>query len=115
MAVLQEVYQKDPAWNAPIDPKLEACFERVKAKLVGFVSDPAQTLRLYPESDMSIPARYARAYAWHKSAYPEKALKEVEGLVALAPARSEEHTSELQSLMSISYAVFCLQKNKSHQ
>src|SRR3546814_10306317 len=27
-------------------------------------------------------------------------------------ARSEEHTSELQSLMSISYAVFCLQKNK---
>src|SRR3546814_4050129 len=27
--------------------------------------------------------------------------------------RSEEHTSELKSLMSISYAVFCLQKNKS--
>src|SRR3546814_3963924 len=29
-----------------------------------------------------------------------------------APARSEEHTSELQSLMRISYAVFCLQKKK---
>src|SRR3546814_9766710 len=30
-----------------------------------------------------------------------------------APAmRSEEHTSELQSLMRISYAVFCLKKNK---
>src|SRR3546814_2005726 len=32
--------------------------------------------------------------------------------------RSEEHTSELQSLMRISYAVFCLKKkthNKSHQ
>src|SRR3546814_8631737 len=28
--------------------------------------------------------------------------------------RSEEHTSELQSLMRISYAVFCLQKNKAH-
>src|SRR3546814_1107587 len=27
----------------------------------------------------------------------------------LAPGRSEEHTSELQSLMRISYAVFCLQ------
>src|SRR3546814_3261231 len=27
--------------------------------------------------------------------------------------RSEEHTSELQSLMRISYAVFCLQKNKN--
>src|SRR3546814_1472188 len=31
--------------------------------------------------------------------------------ISLDPARSEEHTSELQSLMRISYAVFCL-KNK---
>src|SRR3546814_7258348 len=30
-------------------------------------------------------------------------------------ARSEEHTSELQSLMRISYAVFCLKKNKKTQ
>src|SRR3546814_2708577 len=29
-----------------------------------------------------------------------------------ASPRSEEHTSELQSLMRISYAVFCLEKNK---
>src|SRR3546814_4454971 len=28
--------------------------------------------------------------------------------------RSEEHTSELQSLMRISYAVFCLKKKKTH-
>src|SRR3546814_1898859 len=32
----------------------------------------------------------------------------------LAPARSEEHTSELQSLMRISYAVFCLKKKTIH-
>src|SRR3546814_1404607 len=30
-------------------------------------------------------------------------------------ARSEEHTSELQSLMRISYAVFCLKKKKTQQ
>src|SRR3546814_1858938 len=30
-----------------------------------------------------------------------------------AAARSEEHTSELQSLMRLSYAVFCLKKQKS--
>src|SRR3546814_7600455 len=29
--------------------------------------------------------------------------------------RSEEHTSELQSLMRISYAVFCLKKKKKHR
>src|SRR3546814_2711649 len=32
-----------------------------------------------------------------------------------ASQRSEEHTSELQSLMRISYAVFCLKKKKRHQ
>src|SRR3546814_7113528 len=32
--------------------------------------------------------------------------------LSLVAVRSEEHTSELQSLMRISYAVFCLKKNK---
>src|SRR3546814_4200121 len=31
------------------------------------------------------------------------------------PRRSEEHTSELQSLMRISYAVFCLNKKKKYE
>src|SRR3546814_2899959 len=35
-------------------------------------------------------------------------------LAAVAQARSEEHTSELQSLMRISYAVFCLKKKTNH-
>src|SRR3546814_3394220 len=34
------------------------------------------------------------------------------GLARYKPRRSEEHTSELQSLMRISYAVFCLKNNK---
>src|SRR3546814_2902593 len=34
--------------------------------------------------------------------------------VGLKFLRSEEHTSELQSLMRISYAVFCLKKKKKH-
>src|SRR3546814_5950713 len=35
-------------------------------------------------------------------------------LAVIAVARSEEHTSELQSLMRISYAVFCLKKKKRY-
>src|SRR3546814_8222961 len=35
------------------------------------------------------------------------------GVAAGSAVRSEEHTSELQSLMRISYAVFCLQKKKT--
>ena len=83
--VLREVYTVDPAWDTPIEPKLEARFERIKAKLVGFVSEPTQTLIKYPESDQSLPAHYARAYAWHKSAYPDKAIAEVNALLAAQP------------------------------
>src|SRR3546814_1856052 len=42
--------------------------------------------------------------------------RQVPRLLLLGPvARSEEHTSELQSLMRISYAVFCLKKKKTTQ
>src|SRR3546814_4441142 len=40
---------------------------------------------------------------------------EFEQVPAEILARSEEHTSELQSLMRISYAVFCLKKNKEEE
>src|SRR3546814_10863928 len=36
-------------------------------------------------------------------------------IFAMAALRSEEHTSELQSLMRISYAVFCLKKKKNEK
>src|SRR3546814_3823735 len=36
-------------------------------------------------------------------------------IIGVAPQRSEEHTSELQSLMRISYAVFCLKKKKKQK
>src|SRR3546814_6069166 len=54
-----------------------------------------------------LPARRASTPSSPKPAHPPDP--------ATAPAlRSEEHTSELQSLMRISYAVFCLKKKKPH-
>jgi len=85
ISVLREVYEPDPAWSHKTPASLEAKFQRIKAKLSGFVADPTQTMRTYPTSDQTIPAHYARAYAWHKSAYPQKALDEVQALVAADP------------------------------
>lgn len=85
IAALENLYQNDPAWNTPTDPGLEARFQRIRAKLAGFVDEPRQTLIKYPETDLSVPGRYARAYAWHKSAHPDKALREVDALLAAAP------------------------------
>src|SRR3546814_1597053 len=62
--------------------------------------------RLRPHSDTSklppAPARISLALSRaFQMPWPEVAVR-----------RSEEHTSELQSLMRISYAVFCLKKKK---
>jgi predicted Zn-dependent protease len=77
--------QADPAWNKPFDPDIERRFKRVQAKLRGYVNEPEKTLRIYPKSDQSAPAHYARAYAYHKSGYPEQAAAETAALVKLAP------------------------------
>ncbi len=84
ITALREVYEKDPAWNRPSDAALEARFQRVKAKLIGFVNPKQATVR-YPESDQSVPAHYARAYAYHVGAYPDKALSEAEALLRTNP------------------------------
>ena len=85
MAALESVYKAAATWGNATDPKLEARFQRVKAKLGGFVDDPKTTLIRYPETNKGVPARYARAYAWHKSAYPEKANAEVDALLKAEP------------------------------
>src|SRR3546814_7775811 len=45
--------------------------------------------------------------------YMARGTRQMELLLSIRPLRSEEHTSELQSLMRISYAVFCLKKKKN--
>jgi len=85
IATLQDTYERDPAWNAPLDPKLEARFQRAKAKLFGYLGEPAQIMRTYPETMTDVPARYARAYAFHRQAFPDKALAETDALLAKAP------------------------------
>jgi predicted Zn-dependent protease len=81
---LEQVYTRDPAWERPTDPALEARFQRVKAKLIGFVNPKLATTR-YPETDQTVPAHYARAYAYHVGAYPDKALAEADALLKTQP------------------------------
>ena len=81
---LSQKLRSDPAWSKPVDPQLEARFERVKAKLLGFV-DPKQAVLRYPESDQSVPAHYARAYAYHLGGYPDKAEAEADALLKVDP------------------------------
>src|SRR3546814_2375013 len=68
----------------------------------------------------TLPAPSRRSPAALSATVPFRASPSVKRMLACIPAvstglsvsRSEEHTSELQSLMRISYAVFCLKKKK---
>ena len=82
---LRAVYETDPAWNEPSDPAIEARFQRIKAKLMGYVAKPEFTLRDYPETDLSTPALIARAYAYHKQAKMAEALDAADALIARDP------------------------------
>lgn len=85
IATLTAGLQADAAWSKPSDPGMEARFARMQAKLRGYVADPKDTLRKYPETDVTVPARYARAYAFHKSGYPQQAAAEAAALVKAEP------------------------------
>ena len=85
MTRLREVYTADPAWEAPDDAALQAKFMRIKAKLYGYQAEPARVMTAFPETRNDVPARYARAYAWHKDAQIDKALTEAEALLAVSP------------------------------
>ena len=83
---LEADFQKDPAWDRAPDPALQVRFERIKAKLYGYLAEPAQTLNAYPPYMTSVPARYARAFAYHKQSKMTEALEEVDTLLATAPS-----------------------------
>src|SRR3546814_9193437 len=72
--------------------------EKWKARLSAF------TWEVREERDIILPDSVAIAFDAHGQATP-----------LVLSDRSEEHTSELQSLMRISYAVFCLKKKKQTQ
>ncbi len=82
---LESSYMADPAWDRPTPTELEERFQRVKAKLTGYVQEARLVFNQYPESDRSVPARYARAYAYHRTAHPDQALAEADSLLLDRP------------------------------
>ncbi|MGB0671125.1 MAG: M48 family metalloprotease [Rhodospirillales bacterium] len=58
---------------------------RMKAKLSAFIESPVITLRRYPESDTSLPARYARAVAYFQRSDWDQSVAELDSLIAERP------------------------------
>src|SRR3546814_5008508 len=82
--------------------------------IITLQADGGVSVRIGEEAAVLIPPGTAEALRTGLTPSADPAA--VEELLAegtCAASRSEEHTSELQSLMRISYAVFCLQKKNT--
>ena len=75
-----------------------AAHRRMVAKLRGFLDPPKKTLRAYPESDVSVAARYARAIALYRIPVIDRALAVLDGLLADFPDDPWFHELEGQIL-----------------
>lgn len=84
--------------EAPFPADLDAAFAMVRAKLDGFIDSPLLTMRRYPESDTSAPARYARAIAQFRSGRIAPAVAMVDSLIAEQPASPWLHELKGQIL-----------------
>lgn len=82
---LQYVVEASEHYNRPPDQEAAYFYERIKGKIEGFTLPFDATLRKYPVSDQSTRARYARAYAYHKGVELDKALAEIDSLLAERP------------------------------
>ncbi len=82
--------------SVPFDQALR--FERVKAKLAGFLLSETEVDRLYPPTNTSLPAIYARATQAVRSAPLSKALALTDQLIASAPQDPYFHELRGQAL-----------------
>lgn len=85
ITALQERARQSRYFDTKDSPEEIERLRLIQAKIKGFMQDANVTLREYPLSDQSDAAHYARAVAYYRSADLDKALKEIEILLAAHP------------------------------
>lgn len=85
VAALRRNVEASPYVDIPDSEDDMQTLRRLQAKIIGFMVPPAQTFDRFPPSDLSIPARYARAVAYYKQGLTDRAAEEVDGLIELEP------------------------------
>ncbi len=82
---LQQVLGKSQYFTKAPNAEHNEKFNRLKAKIAGYLQKPIQTIRQYPTTDKSASARYARVYAYHKALEWDLALSEADALISYEP------------------------------
>lgn len=95
---LRRRVDQSPYRDVPDSPEEVAELRRIQAKIIGFMAPPAQVLQRYPESDDSLPARYARSVALFKQGRLDQARALLATLSEEEPENPYFHELEGQML-----------------
>lgn len=95
---VEQHLKQSPNANKGIPPEFQKMHRRMTAKLMAFLNHQQTTLRAYPESDNSIPARYARAIAYYRVSDLDKAVPLIDGLIEEEPDNPYFHELKGQML-----------------
>lgn len=82
---LRRFVAEQPNYENRDSPERMAQHALVLAKIHAFMDNPGTSLRDYPETDVSLPARYARAIAWYRDGQTDRALAAVDALLTEQP------------------------------
>ena len=85
VSFLEQAVAKSPKTGRPADPQLVERHNRMRAKLIGFLDRPRNVARAYPETDQTLPARYARAISTYRQGDLPQAIEMTDELLAEWP------------------------------
>ncbi len=99
VAALEELVKTNPYWDKVDPPELQLRHDMMRAKLAGFLERPDSVARRYPSTDVSLPARYARAISAYRFAGVANAIAQIDALIAAQPNNPYFHELKGQALL----------------
>jgi predicted Zn-dependent protease len=99
VAALETLAKASPYWNNKDTDALQARHDLMRAKLSGYLERPETVRRRYPESNQTLPARYARAISAYRHGDLRRAVAQMDGLIQSAPGDPYFHELKGQALM----------------
>ena len=99
VAALEELVKTNPYWDKVDPPELQLRHDMMRAKLAGFLERPDSVARRYPSTDVSLPARYARAIAAYRHGELSGALAQIDALIQTQPNNPYFHELKGQALL----------------
>ncbi len=99
VANLDKLAHQSPYFDKKDPPELQHRHDMMRAKLSGFLERPDTVAHRFPQSDQSLPARYARAISAYRHSDLRSALVQIDGLIQSEPNNPYFHELKGQALL----------------